>query len=88
MIMHSLLIPVIELLRSKGMSLVDPEAYEEVLRDTLTNLEGDTADGELARGADFWLAGVHGAAGSFSSNAGRRVLSTRLKTALPEVEVE
>lgn len=88
MIMHSLLIPVIELLRSQGRSLIDPEAYEEVLHDTLLNLEGDTANGEIARGADFWLSGTHGAAGSFSSNAGRRVLSVRLRTDLPEVEVE
>lgn len=88
MIMHSLLVPVIELLRSKGMSLVDPESYEDVLRETLANLEGDTADGEIARGADFWLAGSHGAAGSFSGNAGRRVLTARLRTDLPAVEVE
>ena len=60
----------IELFRSKGLSLVEPESYGEVLRETLTNLQGDTAQGDVARGADFWLSGSHGAAGSFSSNAG------------------
>lgn len=87
-IMHQMLISVIELLRSRGMSVVEPGDYAEVLTEPLLNLEGDTADGGVARGAEFWRAGVHGAAGSFSSNAGRRVLLSRLKTELPEVEVE
>jgi DGQHR domain-containing protein len=87
-IMHSLLISLIELLRSKGMSVVEPDSYAEVLQDTLLNLEGDTAEGDVARGADFWRSGVQGAAGSFSSNAGRRVLLARLRTELPDVEVE
>jgi DGQHR domain-containing protein len=87
-IMHSLLISVIEQLRSTGQSVVDPEAYAEVLRDALLNLEGDTAEGDVARGAEFWLAGVKGAAGSFSSNAGRRVLLARLRTELPDVEID
>jgi DGQHR domain-containing protein len=87
-IMHQLLIPIIELLRSRGMSVVEAGDYAEVLAEPLLNLEGDTADGSVARAADFWLAGVHGAAGSFSSNAGRRVLLSRLKTELPDVEVE
>jgi hypothetical protein len=88
MIMHGLLISVIELLRSKGMSVVEPDSYRTVLKKALSNLEGDTAEGDVARGADFWLSGVQGAAGSFSSNAGRRVLRARLKAELPAVEVE
>jgi DGQHR domain-containing protein len=87
-IMHALLISVIELLRSQGKSVVEPEAYEAVLRDTLLNLQGDTAEGSVAQGADFWKSGVTGAAGSFSSNAGRRVLLARLRGDLPDVEVE
>lgn len=87
-IMHSLMISVLELLRSTGQSVVDPEAFAGALSDPLLNLEGDTAEGGAARGADFWLAGVQGAAGSFSSNAGRRVLLARLRTDLPDVEVE
>jgi DGQHR domain-containing protein len=88
MIMHPMLVSVIELLRSRGLSVIEPESYAEVLEDTLLNLEGDNAEGETARGADFWLAGVRGAAGSFSSNAGRRVLRSRLTTTLPAIEVE
>ena len=87
-IMHSLMISVIELLRSNGQSVVDPEAYAAALTEPLLNLEGDTAEGGAARGPDFWLSGVQGAAGSFSSNAGRRVLLARLRTGLPNMEVE
>ena len=73
-IMHALLISVLELLRSKGLSVVEPESYETVMANTLLTLEGDTGEGGVARGSDFWRVGVQGAAGSFSSNAGRRVL--------------
>jgi DGQHR domain-containing protein len=88
MILHHLLIPVLELLRSQGHSVIESASYEEVLREPLLELEGDTGAGSVSRGADFWLSGEHGAAGSFSSNAGRRVLAARLRTSLPEVEVE
>jgi DGQHR domain-containing protein len=87
-IMHALLVSALEYLRSKGMSVVEPESYESTLEDSLTNLEGDTAEGGPAVGADFWRAGPNGAAGSFSSNAGRRVLISRLRADLPPVEVE
>jgi DGQHR domain-containing protein len=88
MIMHALLVSVIELLRSRGLSVVEPDSYAEVLTEPLLTLEGDNAEGDIARGADFWLAGVRGAAGSFSSNAGRRVLRSRLSTTLPAIEIE
>jgi DGQHR domain-containing protein len=87
-IVHSLLVQVLELLRSKGWSLVEAQSYEEVLREALLALEGDTAEGETARGSDFWLSGSRGAVGSFSSNAGRRVLGARLKNDLPQFEIE
>lgn len=88
MIMHTLLISVLENVRAQGRSVLEPESYAAVLRETFQDLEGDTANGNVARGPDFWKAGPDGAAGSFSSNAGRRVLSVRLRTALPDVEVE
>jgi DGQHR domain-containing protein len=88
MIMHSLLVSVIENVRSKGTSVTEPDSYEAVLRKVLLDLEGDTASGDVARGADFWVAGSSGAAGSFSSNAGRRVLLARLRSGLPALELE
>jgi DGQHR domain-containing protein len=86
-VMHSILISVLEVLRSQGRSVIDAENYADLLRDPLLELEGDTANGAIARGPDFWRSGVDGAAGSFSSNAGRRVLTSRLKQALPAPQV-
>jgi len=37
---------------------------------------------------DFWLSGSEGAAGSYSSSAGRRVLTAKIRGLLPEIEVE
>jgi DGQHR domain-containing protein len=85
-VMHKLLIVLIESLRSKGDSVLDPKAYESLLRDPLLRLEGDTATGDTVRGSEFWKVGELGAAGSFSNNAGRRVLTARLKGALPRVK--
>lgn len=86
-VMHLVLIALIEYMRSAGYSLVDPVSYADVLRDPLETLQETTADGQVVSGADFWRAGPEGAAGSFSSNAGRRVLSARIRSALPAPEV-
>jgi hypothetical protein len=88
-VMHELLLVVLELVRSKGESVLDSEAYRNVLGDVLHNIEGDNTDGEPVTGADFWLtAPKGGAAGSFSSSAGKRVLLAKLRQHLPELEVE
>lgn len=88
MAMHALLVDVIEYLRSKGQSLTEPSVFAAALQPALSELEGDTSLGELAKGCDFWRSGSQGAAGSFSSNAGRRVLLAKLRSLLPELEVE
>lgn len=88
MVMHALVIATIEYVKSKGKSVIDPDSYVGALADVLRDLEGDTASGEIAVGADFWKAGTEGAAGSFSSNAGRRVLVAKMKSKLPAIEVE
>lgn len=88
MVLHGLLVSVIEVLRSQGSSVIDPTEYERLLGDPLQELEGDSGLGGVAQGADFWKSGVEGAAGSFSSNAGRRVLIAKLNSLLPEPEVE
>jgi hypothetical protein len=51
-------------------------------------MEGDTTEGEIARGVEFWRSGTTGAAGSFSSNSGRRVLLAKLREQLPRIELE
>jgi hypothetical protein len=87
-IMHGLLVSVLEYIRSAGRSVIEPQAYAEALEGALLQVEGDNREGEVVRGAEFWLAGAEGAAGSYSSNAGRRVLTAKLRTLLPEIEVE
>lgn len=87
-IMHGLLVSVLEYVRSTGRSVIEPEPYASALESALLQIEGDTSDGDVVRGSDFWLAGREGAAGSYSSNAGRRVLTAKLRTLLPAIEVE
>jgi DGQHR domain-containing protein len=87
-VMHTLVISVIEFVRSKGWSVVEPESYANALGDALAELQGDTRDGNVVAGIDFWRAGAEGAAGSFSSNAGRRVLTAKIRSKLPRPEVE
>jgi DGQHR domain-containing protein len=88
MIFHALLIPAIELIRSRGQSPIDEETYSDILKDAVMNMEGDTTEGEIARGTDFWRSGPDGAAGSYSSNSGRRVLLAKLREQLPRIEFE
>ena len=81
--MHSLLETVLELIKAKGWSVIEKDSYAEMLHLLLTNLQGDNAEGEVITGSDYWLSGSKGAAGSFSSNAGRRVLVAKMRAALP-----
>lgn len=87
-ILHVVLIHVLEYIRSKGASVIEPESYHEAMKDALQSLQGDTPSGALAAGEDFWRVGPEGAAGAFSSNAARRVLIAKIKSQLPEPEVE
>ena len=87
-IMHALLLTVIEHVRSAGDSAIEPSSYERVLEAPLTELQGENRDGELSRGFEFWLVGSSGAAGSYSSNAGQRVLLAKIRSRLPEIEIE
>lgn len=48
----------------------------------------DVITGETRASGGSWLAGSKGAAGSFSSNAVRRVLVAKLRSALPRIEAE
>lgn len=86
-VLHSILPGVIEIIRSQGASILDPEAYREVMEEPLLRLEGETRDEIPVSGVNFWRSGADGAAGAFSSNAGRRVLRARLKNSLPSVTI-
>ncbi|HVA53193.1 MAG TPA: hypothetical protein VNF05_06725, partial [Acidimicrobiales bacterium] len=87
-VMNKVLITMIELIRSESKSLLEPENYAGILRVPLSEqLEGDTHNGDIAVGIDFWLAGPNGAAGSYSSGAGQRVLTAKIKALLPQQDV-
>ena len=88
MTLHTLLLTVIEHVRSSGNSVIESSSYERLLDHPLKELQGENREGDVASGPDFWRVGSEGAAGSFSSNAGRRVLLAKIRTRLPKIEVE
>lgn len=85
--LHNVLVAVLEYIRSAGMSVTDAEVYADLLGEPLLGLEAETRAGETASGLQFWVSGPDGAAGQFSSNAGQRVLTARIRRLLPRVEV-
>lgn len=85
--LHNVLVAVLEYVRSAGMSVTDPDVYADLMREPLMELDGETQAGEVAVGLQFWVSGPDGAAGQFSSNAGQRVLTARIRRSLPRVEV-
>ena len=87
--MHEILPEVAELVRSEGGSLLDDENYSEFLQPMFDQLDGENKDANVVKGADFWLtAPKGGAAGSYSSSAGKRVLISKLLGGLPDLELE
>ncbi len=87
-VMHQLLPTIIEIIRSRRGSVLDPEEYASVLREPLQEFADASPRGEMVTGAMFWKSAPEGAAGSFSSSAGRRILVARLKGRLPKIEVQ
>ncbi|WP_369133473.1 DGQHR domain-containing protein [Modestobacter sp. I12A-02662] len=87
-VLHTLLLTVLEHVRASGRSVIEPEPYADVVEEALLKLEGDNRSGAVVRGSDFWLAGAEGGAGTYSSNAGRRVLTAKIRNLRPEIDVE
>lgn len=86
---HEIMPSVIEIVRSSGNSLFDTESYAPILASMFESLDGENKNAENVRGADFWLtAPKGGAAGSYSSSAGKRVLISKLMHGLPEPDIE
>lgn len=84
-VMHTILVPVLEIARSQGKLLTEPETYAGILKTALENLQGDDSSGALVTGGDFWRTAPRGAAGSYSSSAGRRVLIAKIQSRLPKI---
>ena len=87
-VLHSLLPEVLELVRDKGLSPSEPESYSAMLEDALTGLQGENGQGSVVDGIDFWVAGVLGAAGTYSSSSGQRVLIAKIRGRLPNLNVD
>ena len=87
-VLHAVLIQVLECIRSRGQSVTESYSYSDAMEKALQSLEGDTPNGGIVSGEAFWRVGPDGAAGTYSSNAARRVLITKIKSRLPEVEIE
>lgn len=88
MVLHSVLPDVMECVRSRGLMTSDPSSYKKILEEALTTLQGDTAEGEIVEGVEFWASAPRGAAGSYSSSAGRRVLGAKIRQLLPPVQMD
>lgn len=87
--LHEILPVIIEILRSRGESLFESENYTNLLEPMFDELDGENQEAELVKGHEFWLTAPRGgAAGSFSSSAGKRVLLSKLKQALPRPDIE
>lgn len=82
--LHRVLPQVIEVVRSTGAGLGQPDLYADVMKD-LPTLEGESVDSDGRRwiqsGADFWRVGSF--ASGFSGDAGRRRLSLLIQSRLP-----
>lgn len=87
-VLHTIFPHVLECVRNRGLSTTEPEAYKSVLADALTQLQGENNTGEPVTGIEFWASAPRGAAGSYSSSAGRRVLIAKIQQLLPSIEAE
>ena len=84
--LHRVLPQAIEVVRSRGQSLGDSDAFAEVM-EQLPQLKGEvvTEDGssEVVSGAMFWRSGSAGVASQFTGDAGRKRLSVRIRSLMP-----
>ncbi|MBR7833287.1 DGQHR domain-containing protein [Actinospica durhamensis] len=82
--LHRVLPQVVEVVRSNGGRLGQPDAYAHVMTE-LPTLEGEAVDNDGQRttrsGADFWRVGS--VASGFSGDAGRRRLGLLIQSRLP-----
>ena len=87
-VLHSIMPDVIELVRGRGWSVVDSDSYARIFDGAMDGLHGENSTGDPVQGLEFWRAAPLGAAGSYSSSAGRRVLIAKIRQVLPQIEVE
>jgi DGQHR domain-containing protein len=88
-VLHAILVDAMEIVRSSGRSVIEASTYSDIMKEPIEELQGEAQDGRgtPVTGVDFWRVAPSGAAGSYSSSAGRRVLISKIRQLLPEVEV-
>jgi DGQHR domain-containing protein len=84
--MHAVMVDLLEIIRSTGGSVIEPATYRDIMQEPIEKLVGEAQDGAQAAGIDFWRSAPHGAAGSYSSSSGRRVMISKIRQLLPNVE--
>ena len=83
-VMHSVLPNVLDQVRAAGNSVFEPASYEDLVGQALLSVEQPNGDGDMVKGSDFWRTGRDGAAGIYSSAAGKRRLAELIEAGLPE----
>lgn len=86
-VMHAILPNVLDQVRASSNSVFQPESYEDLVQQALLNIQAPNGDGDLVGGVDFWRTGRDGAAGIYSSAAGKRRLAELIEARLPEPEL-
>jgi len=86
-VLHNVLVRVIGLINASGKSLLSPDDYASFIKDALLRLEDLNGEQEMVQGSEFWRAGSEGAAGSYSSAGGQRVLANKIKSELETPEI-
>lgn len=87
-VMHALFPLVLDYAVAQGGTIYKAESYEKVLREPLQNLEGTNSNGDSVNGEEFWRTGKLGAAGSYSSVAGKRALEKSIRRLFPDLDME
>lgn len=87
MALNTVLLDVIERMRSRGASLKDPDQFAAEIKTTLLSLSGINQSGEEVSGAQFWKSGPEGVAGGFSGDSGRRLLASTIRKSLAPLTI-
>lgn len=83
-VMHAVLPNVLDQVRSVGDSVFDPRSYQDLVEQALLSIVSPNGDGTMVTGVDFWRTGRNGAAGIYSSAAGKRRLAELIEARLPD----
>ena len=86
-VMHAVLPNILDQVRTNGVSLFEPDSFEDLVRQALLTVEAPNGAGDMVSGVEFWRTGRDGAAGIYSSAAGKRRLAELIEARLPEPEL-